>query len=144
MARPFLVIGAAALIVGFAAKPAFAAPPPPPDCGTRTFSVYFEEFKSDLTPESLRALDQTQRSFRGCVIDHVRIVGLAGAKGTTDDNQTLSEHRARTIADRLVTGGWPKDRVEMVAEGEKGAKVGDLDKPIRRRVRVTVQSRPAS
>ena len=74
----------------------------------------------------------------------MRIVGLAGAKGSNDQNQVLSEHRAQTIADRLVTGGWPKDRLEMVAEGDKDAKVGDLDKPIRRRVRVTVQSRPAS
>ena len=141
MARLSFVIGAAALILDFSAKPALAAPAPP-DCGTRTFSVYFEEFKSDLTPEGLRALDQTQRSFRGCRIDHVRIVGLAGAKGTSDDNQALSEHRARAIADRLVTGGWSRDRLEMVAEGDKDAKVGDLDKPIRRRVRVTVQSRP--
>ena len=143
MARLSLVIGAAVLMLGFAAKPAFAAGPPP-DCGTRAFSVYFEEFKSDLTPEGRSALDLTQRSFKGCVINHVRIVGLAGAKGTTDRNQALSEHRAQTIADRLVTGGWPRDRLEMVAEGDKDAKVGDLDKPIRRRVRVEVQSRPAS
>jgi len=143
MARLSLMIGAAVLILGFAAKPAFAARPPP-DCGTRAFSVYFEEFKSDLTPEGRRALDQTQRSFRGCAIDHVRIVGLAGAKGTNDQNQALSEHRARAIADRLVTGGWPKDRLEIRAEGDRDAKVGDLDKPIRRRVRVEVQSRPAS
>ena len=136
------MIGRAMLVLGLAPVPALGAGPPP-DCGTRTFSVYFAQWKSDLTPEAQHVLDHTQRSFQGCVIDHVRVVGLAGAKGSRDRNQVLSEHRAQAIADLLVSGGWPREKVELVARGEKGAKAGDLDRPIRRRVRITVQSRPA-
>jgi outer membrane protein OmpA-like peptidoglycan-associated protein len=130
---------AAALVLGLAARPAFGAP----DCGTRTFSVYFEEWKSDLTPEARQSLDLQQRSFRGCAIRHVRIVGLAGAPGPADRNQVLSGHRAKTIADTLVSGGWPRERLELISRGDKNAKKGDLDKPVRRRVQVTVEARPA-
>jgi len=111
-------------------------------CGQRVFTVYFEEWKSGLNDEGRRALSANQRSFAGCAIEHVRIVGLAGAKGAADRNQKLSEDRAHTIADLLVAGGWPRARLQTVAVGDKNAKVGDLDKPIRRRVRVEVASRP--
>jgi outer membrane protein OmpA-like peptidoglycan-associated protein len=109
-------------------------------CGAHTFVVYFEEWKSNLNAEGRRALTASQRSLAGCRIAHVRIVGLAGAKGTPDRNQKLSEQRAQTIADLLVAGGWPRERLQTVAVGDKNAKVADLDKPIRRRVRVEVDA----
>lgn len=136
-------LGAAALttlLLALAPGQALSATPAGA-CGPRTFTVYFEEWKPSLNAEGRAALTAAQHSFAGCAIDHVRIVGLAGAKGGAHDNQKLSEDRARTIADLLVAGGWPRDKLETVAIGDKNAKVGDLDKPIRRRVRVEVQAR---
>lgn len=128
--------GLTALVLALAPGQALSA-----SCGARTFTVYFEEWKPSLNTEARDALNAAQHSFAGCAIDHVRIVGLAGAKGGAHDNQKLSEDRARTIADLLVAGGWPREKLETVAIGDKNAKVGDLDKPIRRRVRVEVQAR---
>ena len=122
---------------------AASAPKPPAACATRTFSVYFEQWKSDLGPEARDALAAEQQSFKGCSVDHVKIVGLAGAKGAPDDNQELSSQRAETVAGFLTAGGWPRDRLELVALGDKGATRNDVDRPIRRRVRVTVQSQPS-
>jgi outer membrane protein OmpA-like peptidoglycan-associated protein len=149
MAETFKAMGAGGLIAAAALSalaliPAHgrAASMPAAVCGPQTFTVYFDEWKSALNADGRAALTAHQRAFAGCEITHVRIVGLAGAKGGAHDNQKLSEDRARTIADLLVAGGWARDKLETVALGDKNAKVGDLDKPIRRQVRVEVQARP--
>ncbi len=122
---------------------ATAAPKPVGPCAARTFNVYFAQWKSTIGPDARAALAADQQSFKGCVIERVKIVGLAGIKGVPDNNQELSQKRADTVADFLTTGGWQRDRLEIVALGDKGATRDDAERPIRRRVRVTVQARPA-
>lgn len=122
---------------------AVSAPEPSAVCVKRTFNVYFAQWKSDIGPDAREALTADQRSFKGCVIDHVKVVGLAGVKGSPDQNQALSQRRADKVADFLADGGWQRDHIEIVALGDKGATRDDAERPLRRRVRVTVQSRPA-
>ena len=133
-----------ALLGGMAIMaPTIAASAPPSACGTRTFNVYFAQWRSAIGPDARAALTADQQSFKGCVVERVRIVGLAGIKGVSDKNQVLSQKRADSVADFLTAGGWQRDRIEIVALGDKGATRDDAERPIRRRVRVTVQARPA-
>jgi len=122
---------------------AASAPKPAGPCAKRTFSVYFAQWKSAIGPDAREALTADQQSFKGCTIARVKIVGLAGVKGTPEKNQALSQRRADTVADFLTDGGWQRDRFEIVALGDKGATRDDAERPIRRRVRVTVEARPA-
>lgn len=136
------LFGATALVVGaLACEPAFGAPHPA--CGERRFNVYFDIRNADLNAESRKALEAAQRSFQGCVVEHVRIVGLTGAKAPPSKAEQLAERRAQVVAETLASGGWPRDRMELVPVGGKNASLGDIEKPLRRRVHVVVQSRPS-
>lgn len=122
---------------------ATSAPNPSGPCAPRTFSVYFAQWKSTIGPDARAALTADQQSFKDCVVERVKIVGLAGIKGAPDKNLALSQRRADTVAEFLAASGWQRDRFEIVALGDKGATRDDAERPIRRRVRVTVQARPA-
>lgn len=113
-------------------------------CGARTFSVYFEQFKDRLDLDAKRALRVAQRSFTGCTIESARVIGSAGSPGDPDSNLALSQRRSRLVADMLVVGGWPRSSMEVNAVGDRGAKIGDEERPLRRRVQVEVHARPGS
>lgn len=135
--KPIIVSLAAALTI-FTLSPAAAQPAV---CVNRDFNVYFDEWKSDLTPEAREALALVQRDLQGCIIGRVRIVGLAGARGDDADNLTVSMARAETIAAALAEGGWPTDHFELVALGEQNAVNAEGDaRPMRRRATVSVQA----
>jgi outer membrane protein OmpA-like peptidoglycan-associated protein len=133
--------GAMTLAGALAGDPAFGAPRAA--CGERRFNIYFDTGSADLNTESRDALNAAQRSLQGCVVEHVRIVGLTGAKAPPSRAEQLAERRAQGVAEALATGGWPRDRMELVPMAGEGARLGDVSKPLRRRVHVLVQSRPA-
>ena len=112
-------------------------------CSTRSFEVYFEKERSRLSAESEHAIHIAQRTFHGCAIDHVRIVGATEARLDPTYNMRLARRRAGRVADVLVAGGWPRDRLEIIAIGPAGAGEGDKVNPMRRRVKVVVEARPA-
>jgi outer membrane protein OmpA-like peptidoglycan-associated protein len=136
----------------FAACGALGAPPASAQepvaiggvCGNREFNVYFDEWKAELTQDARDAIATVQRDLQGCAIQHVRIVGLAGARGGEVDNLNVSMARAEAIARTLEEGGWPADHFELAALGEAGATVDGVARPMRRRARVIVTAAPAS
>ncbi len=120
-----------------------AVQPPfdPAACTARAFSIYFESWHADLSEEARTAILDQQRALAGCRIEHVRIVGMAGAPGDEAANQAISQQRAEVIANALAAGGWPREHFELVAIGEAGASAPDgMDLPMRRRVNVSVEA----
>jgi len=116
-----------------AAAPVALNDPDPEACQGRSFTVYFKEWETDPGPEGRKVISAAQEAFAGCVIHHVRIVGLAGAKGDEATNIEVSQKRAEAIADLLSAGGWSRDRFELVAVGEQGATLDSgAAKPMRR------------
>lgn len=137
--KPIAVSLCAALTM-LALSPAAAQPAV---CMNRDFNVYFDEWKSDLTPEAREAIALVQHDLQGCTIGRVRIVGLAGARGDEADNLNVSMARAQTIAAALAEGGWPTDHFEIVALGEQNAADAEgTARPMRRRATVSVQATP--
>jgi outer membrane protein OmpA-like peptidoglycan-associated protein len=115
----------------------------PAICMNRDFNVYFDEWKSDLTPEARETIAVVQHDLQGCVIGRVRIIGLAGARGNDVDNLNVSMARAQAIAAALAQGGWPADHFEVVALGEQNAMDDEgTARPMRRRASVSVQAAP--
>jgi outer membrane protein OmpA-like peptidoglycan-associated protein len=86
-----------------------------------------------------------QRDLEGCAIQHVRIVGLAGARGDETDNLNVSMARAEAIAAALEQGGWPADHFELIALGEHDATTAEgVGRPMRRRAHISVRAAPTS
>jgi peptidoglycan-associated lipoprotein len=121
---------------------AVQAPPfNPAACIERSLDVYFSAWDAKIEPDAQEALRAGQAALTGCKINRVRIVGMAGAEGDAAANDEISRQRAENIAALLEAGGWSRSVFEIEAVGEQNATTeAGLDRPMRRRVRVTVQS----
>ena len=85
----------------------------------------------------------TATQLQGCDIRAVRVMGLADARGGQAANLSLSERRARTVAEALTGAGWPAPVLDVMAGGDTGAADADgVRAPMRRRTEVLVEAAP--
>lgn len=114
----------------------------PSACYERSFDIYFDRFEDQLNQPAREAIDTVQRQLRGCRIDGVRVVGLAGADGETQENFDLSARRALYIAEYMEREhGWSRSNFQTLARGESGATTAEgLNEPMRRVAHITVQA----
>ena len=113
----------------------------PARCYERQFSIYFEQQEAELNNAAREAIRTVQDELRGCRIDSVRVLGLAGAAGTSADNLDLSARRALYIEQYMEREPSWRGKIETLAAGEAGAVSDDgTPVPMRRVARVTVQA----
>ena len=132
-----------ALLAGCASPKAAEAPKAanPAACAPRQMVFYFGSWETDLNALSMQEINAVQTSLKDCRIEWVRIVGMAGAPGDAAANIEVSQKRAENVAAALEKGGWPRSAFVLEAKGEDGATTSDgLDKPMRRRVEVSVNA----
>ncbi|HVK81440.1 MAG TPA: OmpA family protein [Verrucomicrobiae bacterium] len=111
-------------------------------CYERAFDIYFERYEDQLNAPAREAIDTVQNQLRGCRIDSVRVLGLAGAAGGSRENFDLSARRALYIAEYMEREpGWSQRNFQTVAAGEAGAvtETGEVE-PMRRVARITVRA----
>ncbi|MGV8924486.1 MAG: porin OmpA [Ewingella sp.] len=115
-----------------AAAPVVApAPAPAPVVETKKFTlksdVLFTFGKSSLKPEGQQALDQlyTQLSSMDPKDGSVVVLGYTDAVGSEQSNQKLSEQRAQTVVDYLVSKGIPSDKISARGMGETNSVTGN-------------------
>ncbi len=114
----------------------------PSACYERSFDIYFERYEDQLNPAAREAIDAVQSQLRGCRIDNVRVLGLAGAAGGARENFDLSARRALYIAEYMEREpGWSRRNFQTVAAGEAGAttETGEVE-PMRRVARISVHA----
>lgn len=123
-------------------EPAAPANFDPSACYERSFEIYFERFEDQLNAPAREAIDTVQRQLRGCRIDSVRVVGLAGATGGTQENFDLSARRSLYIAEYLEREpSWSRDKIQTLASGETNATTAEgLAEPMRRVARINVHA----
>lgn len=81
--------------------------------------VLFDFDKHQLRPEAAEALAKVTEVLKAMPEAAVRIEGHTDAKGSERYNQRLSERRAKTVRDWIVTsGGVPAARLATVGLGE--------------------------
>jgi len=114
----------------------------PQACAPQRFEVYFADSEAGLTPAARRAIGMAAARMRDCDIQRVRVVGLADARGGGEANLTLSQRRARTVAEALTAAGWPAPAFDLDAVGDAGATSGGVNEPLRRRTEVLVEATP--
>jgi OmpA-OmpF porin, OOP family len=111
-----LLIG---LRYAFGQAPAAApAPMPMADNGAKTFLVFFDWNKADLTARSSSIVKDAADYSAKTAHTVIDVDGNTDTSGTASYNQGLSERRARTVAAELVRDGVPQDQISMHAYGD--------------------------
>jgi OOP family OmpA-OmpF porin len=82
-------------------------------------NVYYDFDKSDLKPESFPALDEIVRMLNYNPNMVIEIGAHTDSKGTDSYNQKLSEARARSVVDYLMSKGIATERLSSKGYGEK-------------------------
>ncbi len=109
------------------AAPAPAPAPKKPEVFTLKSDVLFDFNKSTLKPEGLQALDALYNDILAVRAKYamLNIKGYTDRMGTEQYNQKLSEARAQTVADYLVSKGFNKAAVTSLGLGEANPVTGD-------------------
>ncbi|AYM89825.1 porin OmpA [Serratia sp. T13T92] len=107
------------------------APAPAPVVETKKFTltsdVLFAFNKATLKPEGQQALDQlyTQLSSLDPKDGSVVVLGFTDAVGSAEYNLRLSEQRAQSVVDYLVSKGIPSDKISARGMGKANPITGD-------------------
>lgn len=96
-----------------------AAPTAFPDLGT----VHFDTNQATLTAEGTATLQQAAAAMKANPNVHLRLEGFTDSTGTAPHNDTLSDQRAKTVADYLQSQGIERNR--LTGEGFGAAKPVD-------------------
>src|SRR6185295_16325063 len=82
-----------------------AAPPPPPPPAVRTFIVFFDFDRSNLTAEAQQVVAEAVRTAMTSGMVRVVVTGHTDTVGSRAYNQALSERRATAVKDEMVRRG---------------------------------------
>ncbi|OAM30037.1 MULTISPECIES: OmpA family protein [Eikenella] len=85
------------------------------------FLFGFDKF--NLRPEARTTLDQLAQRLAGSNVQSVRVEGNTDFMGSDAYNQRLSERRANTVSQYLVSRGVPAEKISAVGLGESQAKM---------------------
>jgi OOP family OmpA-OmpF porin len=104
----------------FGAPPAPAplSPAPMADMGAKTFLVFFDWDRADLTQRSVGIVRDAATYAQGSHYTRIDVDGNTDTSGTPSYNRGLSERRARTVADELVRDGVPQNAISTHAYGD--------------------------
>lgn len=115
------------------------APAPAPVVQTKHFTlksdVLFTFNKSSLKPTGMQALDQlySQLSSMDPKDGAVEVLGFTDRIGSDKYNQKLSERRAQSVVDYLISKGIPTDKISARGMGESQPVTGNTCNNVKRR-----------
>jgi outer membrane protein OmpA-like peptidoglycan-associated protein len=131
------------LLVGlryaFNAAPAVAAAAPV--AAARTFLVFFDWSKADLTDRARQIIAEAASS-RGAGVTRIEVNGFTDRSGPADYNMQLSIRRANAVAAELVRRGVPRNEIVTRGFGEENNLVPTADgvrEPQNRRVEIILR-----
>ncbi|MCA3367485.1 MAG: OmpA family protein [Roseomonas sp.] len=131
------------LLVGlryaFNAAPAVAAAAPV--ASARTFLVFFDWSKADLTDRARQIIGEAA-SARGAGVTRIEVNGFTDRSGPADYNMQLSIRRANAVAAELVRRGVPRNEIVTRGFGEENNLVPTADgvrEPQNRRVEIILR-----
>ena len=138
-----------ALLIGLryafnaAAPPAMAAAPAPaPRTDARTYLVFFDWDRADLTDRARRIIAEAAQVTTRVQVTRIEVNGYTDRSGTVRYNQGLSVRRAQTVADELVRLGVPRQAITTHGFGESDPLVPTADgvrEPQNRRVEIVLR-----
>jgi outer membrane protein OmpA-like peptidoglycan-associated protein len=120
------------------AAPAPAAAPQP----QRSFIVFFDWNRADLTDRARQIIADAAQNARSQRTTRIEVAGHADRSGTVQYNQALSRRRAETVAAELVRLGIAREEIVVTALGETQPLVptaDDVREPQNRRVEIILR-----
>lgn len=101
------------------AAPPPPPPPPPPPAAAKTFIVFFNFDRSDLTPEAQAVVAEAAAAYKAgaSVTMSVQVRGHTDTVGSAAYNLPLSERRAASVKDGLVANGVPDNVITTSGAG---------------------------
>ena len=113
------------------------APAPAP---ARTYLVFFDWDKADLTARAKQIISEAAANVARVAVTRIEVSGHADKSGTAGYNQTLSQHRADNVAAELVRLGVPKAEIAVMAFGDTQVPTADgVREPQNRRVEIVLK-----
>jgi len=105
--------------VGPEPVPAAAPPAPAPRAeDARTYLVFFDWDKSDLTARARQIIADAAGASQRQSVTRIEVAGHADTSGTPQYNQGLSMRRAQAVAAELVRDGVKQDAIAISAFGD--------------------------
>ena len=123
------------------APPAPYAPPPVAAVAPapRSYLVFFDFNKSDLTGQAQQIVDQAAANAGPAKVTQLTVTGHTDTVGSDAYNMRLSRRRAESVAARLEKDGIPSSEIQIVAKGKRDLLVPTADgvrEPQNRRVQI--------
>jgi outer membrane protein OmpA-like peptidoglycan-associated protein len=125
-------------------------PPPvvaPAPAVARSYQVFFDFNKSDLTPEAVKVVDQAAANAAPAKVTRIDVTGHTDTVGSDAYNMRLSRRRAESVAAELEARGIPASEIAIFAKGKKDLLVPTADgvrEPQNRRVQIVYEGGPAA
>jgi peptidoglycan-associated lipoprotein len=88
-------------------------------------NIYYDFGKWDLRPESMVALDKLVETLNDNPNVTIELMSHTDSRGTTQDNELLSQRRAQSVVDYLISKSIASDRLKAKGYGESVPKVVD-------------------
>jgi outer membrane protein OmpA-like peptidoglycan-associated protein len=125
-----------------AAPPATTTTAPVPPAPARTYLVFFDWDKSNLTDRARQIVAEAAQASTHVSYTRIMVNGYTDLSGTAQYNQGLSVRRAQTVAAELVRLGVPKTSIDIRGFGETHPLVPTakgVREPQNRRVEIIIQ-----
>jgi len=122
--------------------PIVAAPPAAAPAPARTYLVFFDFDRADLTDRARQIITDAARASTQVQTTRIEVAGHADRAGTPQYNQRLSERRAAAVANELERQGVPRSAMVVQAFGESRPLVATADgvrEPQNRRVEIVLR-----
>ena len=124
--------------------PVAEAPTPvaPPPTTARTYLVFFDWDRADLTSRAREIISEAAQNARRVQSTRIEVAGHADRSGTPQYNQRLSQRRAEVVASELVARGISRNEIGITAFGESRPLVPTADgvrEPQNRRVEIVLR-----
>jgi iron complex outermembrane receptor protein len=105
----------------------------------KSYLVFFDFNKSDLTSQATQIVDQAASNAGPAKVTRLTVTGHTDTVGSDAYNMRLSRRRAESVAERLEKDGIPSSEIEIVAKGKRDLLVPTADgvkEPQNRRVQI--------
>ena len=125
------------------APAAAPAPAPAPTAGVaRTYLVFFDWDRADLTARAREIIKEAATNAQRASVTKIEVAGHADRSGDAAYNQRLSQRRAEAVAAELVRDGVARGAITVQAFGESRPLVPTADnvrEPQNRRVEIVLR-----
>jgi len=125
-----------------APAPQAAPAPAPAPALQRSYLVFFDFNRSDITTEAGRVIQQAADNAKRGNVSRIQATGHADRAGSDRYNMALSIRRANAVKAALVRAGIPENQIAVIGQGEAQPLVPTADgvrEPQNRRVEILLQ-----